>query len=779
MADVSRRRFLKFMGAAGAWSLSGCGGDYPGPSQVALVPAGWNRGEERWIASTCHQCPGGCGIRVRVYEGRAVKIEGNPDHPLNRGGLCPKGQAGLQALYDPDRIPGPMKKVGGRSSTRWEAISWEEALDTVAGKLRELAAAGKPESLLLLGGRFPGHMRALFERLARAYGTPNLVDTESICNRARRLATYLTQGVMDLPGYDLAETAYFMVFGAGFLEAWQPTTYLLRMYGEMREGRPGLRAKIVVVDPRCGVGASKADEWIPIRPGTDGALALGMAHVIVKEGLFDKAFLDEHAFAFEDWKGEDGVEHEGFRKMVLREYPPDRVAQITGVEADVVERLGREFARARPAVAGAGRGAGLHTNALFTNLAIHSLNALVGSLEVPGGVVIQEAPALGAWPEIAQEGLAKPSLAAPGAGLVPRQPGHGALMAALLSGKPYPVEAALVYYTNPLFSGPDASTTREALDRIPFLVSFSPYMDDTTARADLVLPDGSYLERLEDDFIVPSVGFPVLNLRQPVMEPLHDTRQTGDVVIDLARRIGGPVAEAFPWPSYEAALEEALGGEESLHEMKKRGFRSGGPYRFGDWARVLATPSGRFEFSPLVWRRTVEDEARQRGEGVETVLSRLGVEARGDLAFLPHFEAPRFAGDSESFPLHLITYKTMTHAEGRGGNQPWLQESFGLQLVERWSPWAELNPATAEGIGIRNGDDAWIESELGRIRIRVRFHPGVRPDVICMPFEYGHTEYGRWASGNGTNPNLLVSALVDPATGVHAISATRVRVVRA
>jgi len=182
MTKISRRRFCWLMGATGAWTLVGCN-EYPGTTRVSRLPAGWNRGEERLVSSTCLQCPGRCGIRVRVFEGRAVKIEGNPQHPLNRGGLCPKGQAGLQVLYDPDRIPGPMRKIGGRSSTEWEAISWNEALDVLTRRLADLRDAGRSEALLLMGGRFPGHMRELLERFARAYGTPNLVDTSSLCNR--------------------------------------------------------------------------------------------------------------------------------------------------------------------------------------------------------------------------------------------------------------------------------------------------------------------------------------------------------------------------------------------------------------------------------------------------------------------------------------------------------------------------------------------------------------------------------------------------------------------
>lgn len=797
---ISRRRMLQFMGAAGAWMLMGCE-QHSELRRVQLVPTGWNRGEERWVRTTCLQCPGGCGINVRVYEGRAVKIEGNPDHPLNQGGLCPKGQAGLQALYDPDRIPGPMKKIGGRSSSTWEAISWDEALATVADKLGQLRAAGKPESLLLLGGHFPGHMKALFERLAAAYGTPNLVSTESLDNSVGRLSKYLTQGISEPPGYDLANTRHLLFFGDGYLEAWQPLGYTLRTHGRSLRGRLEKRTRIVIVEPHFGVGASKADEWIPIRPGTYAALALGMAHVIVKEDLFDREFVANHTFGFDDWEDptERGVRHEGFRSLVTREYSPEDTEKITGVAAADIRRLAREFAEARPGVAAAGQGPELHTNGLFTHLAIRSLNGLVGSIDVPGGEIVQQSVPSQRWSDAnlddrARTGNAQPSLAR----RTPRQEGlpgdgdHGALLDAIESGQPYPTEVALIYNTNPLFDGPDVVRYRQALDRIPFVVSFSSFMDETTARADLVLPDSTYLERLEDDFILPSVGHPVLNLRQPVMDKLHDTRHTADVVIELAGRIGGSVGSSFPWKNYEQALKESLAGvaaagngsftgrnsEDFWDKLKARGTWSGADYRFGDWERVLKTPSGRFEFASLAWKEHIEAAARQAGVSLDTYLDQLGIRARGDLALLPHYEPPRFAGVAEQFPFYLQTFKTMMYAEGRGGNQPWLQESFGVMLSERWRAWVEINPATAERLGIADHDMVRIESDRGRLQLPARLHPGVRPDMVNVPLGYGHTEHGRWAKGTAGNPNDIISGLVDPVTGAQAMHATRVKVGR-
>lgn len=317
-------------------------------------------------------------------------------------------------------------------------------------------------------------------------------------------------------------------------------------------------------------------------------------------------------------------------------------------------------------------------------------------------------------------------------------------------------------------------------------------MDETTARADLVLPDATYLERLEDSYVLPSVGFPVLNLRQPVVRPRLDVRQTGDVVCDLARRVGGSLGDAFPWATYEEALRSAFSGlaagpgsfkaskpEAFVAELKKRGFWSNGPYAFGEWSRVLATESGKFEFYSQSWKRHVEETASRKGVGPQEVLESLGIAARGDAAYMPHFESPPVPADRRGFPFDLVAYKTMMHAGGRGGNQPWLQESFGVLFTQRWEPWIEIHPEAAEKMGVHDAEMVWLESERGRVLVRARLHAGIRPDVIAMPYEYGHTEYGRWARGAGGNVNGIATDLVDRATGGHMVFATRVRVVRA
>lgn len=804
----SRRTFLKLSAAGGAGAALPAHG--PGRGDAAQRMPG-PTGEETWVPSVCLQCPAGCGIQVKVVDGRAVKIEGNAVHPINEGRLCPKGHIGLQILYDPDRIKGPLKRAGARGEGKWEPIGWDEAIGMVAKRLGELRARGEPHTVAVMGGRYRGQMSPLFGRFMQAYGTPNDVGHSSICADGSPIAHYLTQGIKSYLGYDWDNTNYILCFGGAFLEAWRPTTRLLRAYGHMRRERP-VRGKLVQVDTRFSVTAAKADEWLPIRPGTDGALALGIAHVIVKEELYDKTFVAEHTFGFDDWVDEKtGAPHLGFKRLVVDEYPPRRVAEITSIPEETIVRIAREFATTRPAVAAGERGSSMQSNGIFNRMAIHALNALVGSIDAPGGVIVQRGPHFTDWPkleldEVAKAGLAMPRVDHAGTARFPLAGKVYQHMPEVFAGAgPYPVKALFLYYTNPLFSTPEVGRFQTAIDRVPFVVDFTPFMSETAEHADLILPDHTYLERWQDDVIYPSLGYPVVGLRQPVVPPLYDTMNTGDVLIRIARRMGGPLAAAFPWKDMEEVLKfrfrrvwedgqgsiKAASFEEFWSKLKREGvwFKKG--YTFGEWDQTLKTPTKKFEFYSVGLRKKLEelalkevDHAKEAGTAstpeaeLEKILRGLKLTARGDRVYLPHYEPIRHVGDAKRYPLLLNTYKLITHAEGRGANSPWMLERLGVHVKQRWESWAELNPDTARQLGVRDGDPIWVESPVGKLRTRARLYPGARPDVVNIPFSLGHRAYGRYAQGRGANPNWILANEYDYLGGTAAFFSTRVRVSR-
>lgn len=754
MVKLDRRTFLKLTGATaaagvlykvglvGLESLASSDEQTSGPSS------------DRRMLGICRLCAGGCGLSARVVDGRVVKLDGNPFHPNNQGKLCPKGQAGLQALYDPDRIKGPMRKVDGG----WRQISWEEALTEVAGALKALRDSGHPERLTFLHDGKRGPTGDLIARFCQSFGAPNDVRAPRHSADGTPLAHLLTQGWNEHAAYDWENTDYLLCFGGAFLEAWQPLVRQLRAYARLRRGRPGRRAKIVQIESRASVTATKADEWLPLNPGTEGALALAIAHVIISDEAYDAQFVAEHTFGFA-----------AFRDLV-RDYAPARIAEITGLPAETIKRIAREFAAAGPAAVAAGDASG-YTNSLYSQWAIHALNALVGSIESPGGVMRQMEAPLSPWPEpaldeIATRGLARSRVDGAGGERFPLAENVPHALTQLPHQAPYPTEILFLYHANPVYDDPPGLDWEAAIERVPLVVSFSPYLDETSTRANLLLPDCVYLEKWFLEPLEPSLGYPVVGLGQPVIPPLYDTRNIADVLIELAQALGGSVAAAFPWDGFVEAIQERAQGlyqagsgmpraetfDEFWAELQSRGVWYDQPYEFA--------PSARFEFASQIL-----------AERLET----LGVPF-ADEDLLPRYQAPAFEGEESEYPFHLRTFKTIAYTERWGANLPWLQEIYGLHVQEKWGSWVELNPETAHEMGIHDGEMVRVESTQGSIQLKARLWPGTPPEVVSIPLGQGHTAGGRWAEKRGANPNELVAPLTDPLSGELAVQSTRVRI---
>jgi len=760
----------------------------------------WIPYEEYWSTGVCLQCPSGCGLRIRSVNQWPVKLEGIKDYPINRGRLCPKGQSGLQVLYDPDRIRHPLKRKGKRGEGSWEKISWKEGIDIVVERLKSLRQEGRPHHLVVLGGRYRGHMMELMARFLEAYGSPNHLGNTERGSEGILKGHFFTMGVQEHLAIHWEEVNYVLSFGSSLLEASRPSLRNLWGYGFLRRGRPGIRGKLVQIEPRFSVTASKADQWIPVQPGTDGALALGIAHWMIKENKYDRQFINNHTFGFEDWKGADGRSHMGFKTLVLNQYSPEIVSLLTGVPEETIVEIAREFSSHRPSIAISGRGVGMQTNGTYAQMAIDCLNALAGSIDSRGGLLLQRKPPFqklrsAQKDAIAQKGLSQPRI--DGAGTIPfpfAEEVPYILPEKIQKGEPYPIDTVLLYYTNPLFSIPEPERFRNALEKIPFIVSFSPFMDESTMYSDLVLPDGTYFERWQDDHVEPGLGFPMFGLRSPAIQPpLYDVRNTGDVLIDIAKALGGTVGKSFPWKDFQEAMKEAIRGifaskrgsvkAENFDEFWKALIERGGwwdpPYPFGELKKKFNTPSGRFEFYSLAIEQGLKEAVKRSSKGLDQIVREMKIEAMGDEVFLPHFEKPRSIGDEAEYPLHLINYKLMTMAEGRGANQPYLQEIIGPHLYERWESWVEMNPETAQKMGIKDRDPVWVESKTGKVKTNARLFPGTHPKCIHIPYGQGHKAYGRWAKGRGVNPNDLLVREYDYLGGFASYSSTRVKVYKA
>ncbi|MBL7163667.1 MAG: molybdopterin-dependent oxidoreductase [Anaerolineales bacterium] len=790
---LSRRQFLKLSAsvAGSAAVISGARSLFTGLTAEASTGGTLQTAvEEKIIPTVCLLCPSGCGMLARVADGNLVKLEGSPMHPVNLGALCPKGQAAPELLYNPDRLTGPMRRTGERGANQWESITWEEAIQIVAAKLNDLRATGIPQRAAILYGEVRGQMRPFLDRFMAVIGSPNAISHDSLNIEAAKLGTLLTQGIYDLPAYDLENAHYVLSFGANMVEAGRSPQRMVSGMSYMRRGRAE-RGKIVVIDPRQGVTGAKADEWIPINSGTDAALVLAIANVIIKTGQFDSDFVHNYAFGFEDFKDDDGKDHRGFKNYVLENYDPQRVESITGIPATTISRIAGEFAGNPPAVAILpGKGGLLNGsfNGVAAAMAIHSLNALVGNLDIPGGVLTQRYPACPAWPDLPADSVAEAGRQAErvdGAGT--RFPlarhAYQAVADRVLDGG-YPLEALFLYDANPVYETPGGERFAQAFERIPLIVSFSSFMDESAQYADLLLPEPTFLERWQDDYFE-GLGYPGVALRQPVVEPLYDTLNTGDFLLQVAQAMGGPVAEAFPWESFKVLLQERLSGNGTDWEMlKELGVWMTPGYRYTrrgseKWVqevigrdRLKSARDGRFDFysRELSCLLTGMDKDQ---------LEALGAGVSGDPFFMPHYEPVKYLGNENDYPfmLNIVTLMSLGPYSA-AANMPSLQEISGMTAGKRWDSWLEMNPETAHELGLEDGDLVWVESLFGYLKTSLKLVPGLHSDVVNLPHNQGHTAVGRFAQGRGINGLEILNPASEPFSGLAAFTNTRVRVMK-
>jgi anaerobic selenocysteine-containing dehydrogenase len=708
---MKRRTFLQLSGltAASTW-LSGC---QAGNEKLIpyLVPPdeGVTPGRATYYASSCRFCPAGCGILVRVSEGRAKKIEGNPAHPVNRGKLCARGQAVLQELYHPDRVIQPLKRSGPRGSGAFTRISWDEALNILTGQLKTLQQNKTTDRLALVTPQLQGTLATLAARFMSSFGSSRHLAFELLGADWLRTANRHSFGSPDLPFYDLAETSYLLSFGADFVEHHLSPVHYGYAFGRMRQGRDTVRGHFTYVGGRLSLTAASADRWLPARPGSEGALALGMARLILAESLYDTAALASGGLrANELLKQLDG-------------YTLPLVAEQTGLTQQAIAEVAREFAATRPALAMAGEAVAFQTNGPEAVRAVQLLNVLAGNLNRPGGVY-------------------------PDAGS-PSGPEHSfdellSLVEAMHSGR---ISVALIQ-GNPVHAIPPATGFQEALDKVPFVISFSPLLDDTAMQADLILPDHAALESWGD--VIPLAGTrqTVIGLMQPVVTPLFDTRQFPEVLMATAHGLGGTLAAAFPHQSWQDMLKA---------ELRKRIAPSGLKDFDTEWVELLR--QGGY-FGPNA----------RREKGYRPVSG----------APLPAPAKPRFAGEEGSFPLHLQVYPSAALYDGRGAPLPWLQQLPDPMTTSVWDSWVEINPATASRLGISQGDLVEVSSPQGSLRLPAVIYPGIRPDMVAIPLGQGHRGGGRYAQGRGVNPLQLLVASINGKSPQPAWHATRVRLAR-
>lgn len=728
---MDRRSFIKLTAISGtSAALASCGS--PENEIIRFVPdEDIMPGIATMKPGVCPLCASGCGLTVRmmmadadvVRNGQAglvrihaaKKLEGTAEHPVNHGTLCARGQAAIQVTYHPDRITQPLKRNGDRGKGSYAAISWDDAIADLVKHLDDLAAAGNQKSLAFLSRHRPGHRTALIDRFLAAYGAPGVTRYELFNDDVLRRANALSFGREQLPTFDLPNARYVISFGADFLGTWNSPVSHGHGYGTMRQGRPGVRGIFVQVESRMSQTGANADQWVPVKPGTEGVLALGLANVIMTAKLRSATAGGRAGALIDGWSSG------------LSSFPPDQVEQMTGVPAARIERLARELAEITPAVAVIGGSPLAHTNGVFSAVAVNALNALLGSVERPGGVFFT--------PQINLSATAKGL-----SGRATAAPSLDRLTAGILDGSSVP-QVLLLDGANPVFTAPKGWRVQEALEKSPYIVSFGSFLDETAALSDLILPDHSFLETWSDALPESGSMVAVASVAPAAMMPLHQTRATADVLLDVGKALAKPLN--LPWDTFEALLTESI----SALPMTSQ---------FDPWT-----------------------DAQEKGGWWGMLPAALTIPAAPAAQTRPiAFTEPQFDGDAAQFPLHFLPYASSAFLDGSLAHVPWLQEMPDPMTSAMWSSWIEINPATAAKLGVRDGDIVEVASSQGTLRTAAIVSPGIAPDLVAMPAGQGHRMFTRYASGRGENPVELLAPLTEAETGTFAWAATRVKVTR-
>jgi thiosulfate reductase/polysulfide reductase chain A len=828
---IGRRRFVQGAAAAGVATGAGVGLATNGHSvQGQTIPINatgaeaWGREAGAWVPSCCNMCGGQSGILVHVVDGVVEKIEPNHWNPNNYsnlssdffdgytpefgckegGALCPKGNAGIMQLYDPDRITAPLKRTNPDKSPgadpRWEEIGWEQALDEIAAKMQALRDGGEAHKLLWMSEDHSFvHIQQDFCKL---YGTPNYSNHSNLCDVSRKASFKAVMGD-ERPLADFMQSKYILLWG------WNPTSaikwvYLPRIITRAVENG----ARLVVVDPYLSDTAVKGHEWVPIRPATDGALALAMGHVIVRDKLYDEAFVRDWTTGFDEYVA------------YVADKSPEWAEEITTVPAATIERLAHELATTKPAIVDVWSGPGQHANGVQGGRAIAALAALIGGYDRPGTMVMPDRKG-GKHFELHPDAVAAETLQQPRFDELERYPfGHGSgvycqTFENLAQGKgPYAPKMMVVVFQNPMMSVPGQGTVAQGLANLETLVVIDTMLSETAMLADYVLPGTVYLERY--DINSHWVTWPVVALRQPVVKPIFGQLAEYETVAALGRRLdlrdesgkqvfligplsGTPIEDLTAW--YEDNLSNELKGGGPAMTLEELKALPGAVWvdekgtKFEKYASVLAPEkleTAIFDGDPATDGTQILDKPKEEGgKRIGTVIRGQPVRgfltASGKVEFvnpglkekrdangqpvdpLPVY-TPRDWQPDDEYPLYLINWKEASHTHTRTQNNPWLLE------IKPDNPLI-IHPDTARRFEVEDGDDVIVESPYGSAAARVAVSKRMHPEVVGLQHGFGHSALGRQARGRGTSDTSLRPTKADPLSGqaMHKQTCVRIR----
>ncbi len=680
------------------------------------------------IKSFCYTCPWQCPTEVFVRDNKIVYHKGNPKSPNNIGSRCAKGMASWHVTRDPDRLKYPMLRTNAKGQHgEFKRISWDEAYSFIAEKLESIAKEYGPEAVALTCHHDP-NTQFYRHLLGELYGSPNLYAHTSGCEQDRRSACLTLFGHV-FPMHDFANSKYVMLWGMNNLGANQGLWESRALIDAQRRG-----CKLVVVDPNFTETAQKADEWIPINPGTDGALALAMCHSIISNRLYDSDFTAAYCNGFE-----------GFRDhLSAKGYTPEWAESICGIDKVTIERLAREFATIKPAMSAIFKGSGYYTNGADAGRACYALNAICGEVDKPGNLHLKEWAPLGLPVNIPDEAKRAPEKdplhAAMGYPLAPDLP-NSKLPEAVIDGNPYPVKGLFVHATNPVMSDPNRDRVLEMFKHLELAVACELYMSETALECDIVLPETSFYEQAE---IRQGMWLgPEVVLCQPVVEPVGESKPPYEIAQGIAQKMDW--GEYFPYQKWEDWGEIMMANVPmSLEELKSQGFWAG-DIRYNRVPEGLPTPSGKIEIYSSSY-------------------------ADAGFSAYPEYTDRTVMPDSD-YPLQLTHSKLSMHCNIVTQNNPLLMEICSEN-------WVEINSIDAAKYGIQNDSMVVLESPKDSIEIRAKVVEGLVPGCVSVRHGhgFGHWAMGSTAKGKGAHSNNLMDIHTNPITGANCYNECKVRV---
>ncbi len=797
---LNRRDFLKLSGAT-ATVTAGTMASLPIDlkAQTKLKEVG------KWVSTTCQGCTSWCSAQAYVFDNRVIKVRGNEYSKATEGHICPRPHLAIEQLYDPDRVISPMKrtnpKKGRGVDPKFVPISWDEALDIVADKMMELRNNDESEKFAVFRGRYSYMRDIIYDGLPKTFGTPNNISHSAICAEAEKFGSYYTEGVWDYKDFDLENTKYVLSWGADPLSSNRQTAHFINIWGKVRDN-----GHITVVDPRLSATAAKANTWVPIIPGADGAMAIAIAHTILVNGLWSKEFVGDFVNGQNLFIKDQEVDKTLFNEkythgivtwwnLEIKDKDAQWAADKVGISAKEIEKIALDFANAAPrAISWVSPGATMQVRGGYNSLACHALNGLVGSIETKGGVCQKLSPPVNKMPDYKpfQDDIAKkktklqkidqrgyvdyPAIKSgkAGKGVVTNH-----VADAMLAKDPYELKMAIGYWNNWPFSCTGTQRWEKAMSELPFFVHITTNIAEMTQFADIVLPakfsmfeKWAFLKNKQNLH-----GY--CTLQQPVVKPLFDVKaDETEIPFILAQKLAkrgftayldflqqgykdpetGKVAqnekefEEYAIKYYTHPLwngENPNNGEpiNSWEDFKRVGVWNTKKYPYKKHWGKFKTKTKKYEFYSETLKYALEHHAEKKHTVVDDVLDKCNYEAKGELVFVPHYEEPYRFGDEKEFPLVFTEHRSRLNREARSANTPWYYDMKDVDPGDVANEdVAKVNPITAKEYGLKDGDMIKITSTISSITCKVKTWEGVRPGQITKCYGQGHWAYGRVAT---------------------------------